>query len=326
MAGTVLNRGVDPSWRRDDILAWLLAGDPAIRWQVGRDLQRSPRDSWQAEQEKVGTEGWGAHLLSFQDRTGRWTPRLYGYKWISTTYSLVLLRRLGLPAGDQRAVGPCRLFLDEALQDDGGINTSTVQQQGEDCITGMVLALLSWFDVADERRERLVDFLLTSQMADGGWNCEAYRGAVHSSFHTTTSVLEGLREYAVARGRHSAETELVERRGQEFLLEHRLFRSHRTGEVVDKRMLMLSFPPRWKHDILRSLDYFRSASAPTDPRLGDAMEVLVGKRRRDGTWPLQHRHPGRTWFEMEKPGRPSRWNTLRALRVLDWWQHGSSDS
>lgn len=156
-------------------------------------------------------------------------------------------------------------------------------------------------------------------MTDGGWNCEWDRGASHSSFHTTTTVLEGLREYSHAGGERSLETEGAENRGQEFLLEHRLYRSHRTGKVVDGKMLMLSFPPRWKHDILRGLDYFWSANAPTDERLTNAAEVLVGKQRKDGTWPLQHRHPGRTWFEMEKPGQPSRWNTLRALRALNWW-------
>ncbi len=157
-------------------------------------------------------------------------------------------------------------------------------------------------------------------MADGGWNCEWDRGAVHGSFHTTTSVLEGLREYGVAGGARAAETEAAEQRGREFLLVHRLFRSHRTGEVVDERMLRLSFPPRWRHDVLRCLDYFRSANAPKDERLTDAIGVLVAKRRADGRWPLQQRHPGRTWFEMEEVGGPSRWNTLRALRVLTWWE------
>lgn len=310
----------------DDTIAWLLKGDPAIRWQVIRDLLGEPARAWQTEQRRVATEGWGAQLLRFQDGSGRWTPRLYGYKWISTTYSMVLLRRLGLPERDPRALRSCDLFLQEGLFEDGGINISNAQQRSEMCVTGMVLALFSWFDVADGGRESLVEFLLAHQLADGGWNCEWDRGATHSSFHTTTNVLEGLREYSFAGGPRSGETDAAEAQGREFLLEHRLFRSHRTGVVVDEKMLRLSFPPRWKHDVLRSLDYFRSAVVPPDPRLSDAVEVLLGKRRKDGSWPLQQRYSGRTWFEMEKPGRPSRWNTLRAHRVLNWWQQGSSGS
>lgn len=306
----------------DEVVTWLLDGDPAIRWQVMRDLEARPAQEWQAEQARVAQEGWGAKLLDFQDEDGRWTRKLYGYKWISTTYSMVLLRRLGLPPDDARAARGCRLFLDEGLWRDGGINVSTSQERSECCVTGMVLGLVSWFQFDDPRAERLVNFLLTAQLADGGWNCEWDRGGSHSSLHTTTNVLEGLREYAVAAGSRSGETGDAEARGREFLLEHRLFRSHRTGEIVDPRMLRLSFPPRWRHDILRSLDYFRTAGAVHDERLRDAVEILRGKRRRDGRWPLQQRYPGRVWFEMEQVGQPSRWNTLRARRVLDWWDLG----
>lgn len=300
-----------------DVPAWLLAGDPAIRWQVMRDLHDEPPAVWRPEQARIATEGWGARLLSFQDEHGRWTSRLYGYKWISTTYSLVLLRRMGL-SPIPMAVRACRLFLDEAQREDGGIDISASLRGSETCVSGMVLALLAWFQVDDPRRERLVDYLLAEQMPDGGWNCEP--GGNHSSFHTTTSVLEGLREYAAAAGSRLADTEQAETRGREFLLEHRLVCSHTTGGVVDPRMLRLSFPPRWRHDVLRCLDYFQSAGAPRDDRLRDAIEVVASKRRRDGRWPLQQRYPGRTWFEMEKVGEPSRWNTLRALRVFRWWQ------
>lgn len=303
----------------DDVLAWLLDGDPAIRWQVMRDLQGQPAIRWRAEQARVAREGWGAKLLGFQDEEGRWTPRLYGYKWISTTYSMVLLRRLGLPSDDSRAARSCQLFLDEGLWHDGGINLSTAQRRSECCVTGMVLGLLAWFRFHDPRRERLVDFLLAAQLADGGWNCEWDRGGTHSSFHTTISVLEGLREYAAADGARAQDTVEAEARGRTFLLEHRLFRSHRTGEVVDPKMLRLSFPPRWRHDILRGLDYFRATGAARDERLQDAIDVLEKKQRADGRWPLQQRYPGRTWFEMEQVGEPSRWNTLRARRVLIWW-------
>lgn len=302
-----------------DPVDWLMTGDPAIRWQTMRDLMHAPRREWEAERTKVGLEGWGRQLLDFQDETGRWTPKLYGYKWISTTYSMVLLRRMGLPPRHPAALRACALFLDEGLWSDGGINLSTAQRRSETCITGMVLALLCWFDHEDERRERLVGYLVEQQLDDGGWNCERHRGASHSSLHTTITVLEALREYAFASGRSAEATEAAEAEGRLFLLDHRLFRSHRTGEVIDPRMTRLSFPPRWRHDVLRGLDYFRSADGERDNRLDDGIDAVMSKRRADGTWPLQQRYAGRTWFEMERVGHPSRWNTLRALRVLDWW-------
>lgn len=293
-----------------------MEGDPSLRWQVLRDLENVSESVWSAEQKRVATEGWGARLLGHQDENGRWTPRLYGKKWISTTYSMVLLRRLGLPAGDPRAVRSCLLFFEEGLSADGGMHfSSSKNARSEACITGMVLAFLCWFRVDDVRRERLVDYLLANQLADGGWNCR--HRADHSSFHTTTTVLEAWREYAEAAGPRVAEAEAAEARGREFMLRHRLFKSHRTGEVVDKRMLGLSFPPRWHHDVLRGLDYFWSAKSLDDDRLEDAIEAVQGKQRKDGRWPLQQRWRGETWFEMETVGEPSRWNTLRAMRVFE---------
>jgi hypothetical protein len=305
-----------------EVTDWLLEGDPSIRWQVMRDLLRRPSKDWRREQARVAADGWGARLLGFQDESGRWTARFYGYKWISTTYSMTLLRRLGLPAGDPRALRACEIILDEGRRPDGGIDPSTSLHRSEACVSGMVLGLLAWFGSDDERREQLVAYLLAEQMPDGGWNCERPQGATHSSFHTTVNVLEGLREYAAADGAHRADAEEAEAGGREFLLQHRLYRSHTTGDIVDSKMLRLSFPPRWRYDVLRSLDYFRSADAEPDERLTDAIEIVLGKRRSNGTWPLQQRYAGRTWFEMEPVGEPSRWNTLRALRVLDWWGDG----
>lgn len=215
---------------REEITEWLMAGDPAIRWQVLRDLLDAPEEHWRAEQARVATNGWGAQLLSHQHSDGRWTARLYGKKWISTTYSMTLLRRIGLPP-DPRVLRTCHLFLDEALRPDGGIDLSVTTGRSETCLAGMVLGLVSWFAVDDLRREKLVEYLLNAQLPDGGWNCQR----------------------------------------------------DRTLEVVDPKMLRLMFPPRWRHDILRSLE-----------------------------------HAGQTWFEMEQVGRPSRWSTLRCLGVLDW--------
>lgn len=198
--------------------------------------------------------------LAQQDDSGRWTPRLYGQKWTSTTRSMVLWR-LGLPARHPGAARACQLFL-EGLWQDGRINLSATQHRSETCITAMVLGLLAWFDSGGTGHDRLVDYLLAEQLPDGGWNCQRDRGATHGSFQTTINVLEGLRAYAERRGARHEVTAEAEADGREFLLGHRLFRSHRTGAVVDPKMTRLSFPPSWRYDVLRALDHFRSADAP----------------------------------------------------------------
>ena len=306
----------------DRVLAWLLKGDPAIRWQVARDLLHLPAREWRAQQARVAREGWGARILARQDKTGRWTRRLYGQKWISTTYSLVLLRQCGLPNEEPRAQKSCLLFLEEGLWHDGGINVSTTLGRSEMCVSGMVLGLLSWFRVKDPRREDIVAYILRNQMEDGGWNCRL--GATHSSFHTTINVLEGLRDYVDAHGLRSGEVRQAEARGREFFLAHRLYRSHRTGRIVHSAMTRFSFPPRWHHDVLRTLDYFRASEAAHDERLEDPIGLVLERRTSAGSWLLQNRHPGTTFFELETVGKPSRWNTLRALRVLKWFERSKA--
>jgi hypothetical protein len=296
-----------------------MAGDPAIRWLTMRDLLAAPPAAWKPERAEVAQRGWGARILAHQDSSGRWTPRIYGKKWISTTYSLALLRRFGLPPRDSRAVRSCGLLLDEGLWHDGGINVSAGLKRSETCVTGMVLGVVAWFCAHDPRHEDLVGYLLREQMDDGGWNCERYRGATHSSFHTTVNVLEGLREYVGAGGPRAYEVAQAEARAREFFLMHRLYRSHRTGEIVHPAFTRFSFPPRWHHDVLRALDYFQASGASYDERLEDPLELVRKRRGKDGCWVLQNRHPGQTFFELEQVGEPSRWNTLRALRVLLWW-------
>jgi hypothetical protein len=306
-----------------DVTQWLLDGDPAIRWQTLRDVVGAPKNSVERERQKVARAGWGARLLAKQESDGRWAGGmsgdggLYHPKWISTTYTMLLLRDFGLPVANPQARRACTLLLDEGVQRDGGINYDW--NQSETCVTGMVLSILSAFEYGDDRLDTVADYLLEEQMPDGGWNCRRRRGATHSSVHTTISALEGLRYYESLRRRKVAAVRAAQRRGREFLLVHRLFRSHRTGEIIKPIFLRFSFPPRWHYDILRALDYFQAVKAPRDPRLADAIEIVRNERIKDGRWPLQNSYKGKTYFEMERVGAPSRWNTLRALRVLKWW-------
>jgi len=298
---------------------WLLRGDPSVRWQTLRDLAGARREKWTRERQRVCREGWGKRLLARQEPSGMWGGGMYTPKWISTTYTMLLLRRLGLSPTHPQARTACRLLLEKGLRSDGGIDFSPARGHSETCETGLILSVLAYFRYPDERVDRLAEHLLGQQMADGGWNCQSYRGARHSSFHTTISVLEGLLEYRRLYPRRFPRADQAQAGGREFLLQHRLFHSSTTGAVVKPAMTRFSFPPRWHYDVLRGLDHFQTAGAERDERLQDAIGLVYKKRCDDGRWLLQNRHPGKTFFEMEKPGRPSRWNTLRALRVLRWW-------
>jgi hypothetical protein len=299
---------------------WLLEGDPAIRWQTLADLCGADAQTVARERARVAEKGWGARLLALQDPGGTWAGGLYTPKWTSTTYTLLLLRSLGLPAGNEQALAGCRLLLDAGLFRDGGINLwRKTYKNSETCVTGMTLSVSAFFGLRDPRLEMLAGYLLNEQMRDGGWNCRRFRGATHSSFHTTISVLEALLDYQRLDPPCRAELGEAQSRGREFLLRHRLFRSHRTGEVVDPVMTRLAFPARWHYDILRALDNFREADAERDPRLEEAVGIVRKKEQPDGRWTLPRGYPGHVFFELEKAGEPSRWNTLRAVRVLRWW-------
>jgi hypothetical protein len=235
---------------------------------------------------------------------------------------MLLLRDFGLPANNRQARKACTLLLDDGFQPDGGINYGTWAKwirRGETCVTGMVLSLLSYFEYDDERLDTIAHHLLEQQMPDGGWNCQRPNGATHASMHTTISVLEGLRFYEVHRGHQVRAVRAAQRHGREFLLVHRLFRSHRTGNIIKPEFTRFAFPPRWHYDILRALDYFQTVNAPRDQRLAEAIDIVRSSQREDGRWSLQHSYKGKTYFELERVGMPSRWNTLRAMRVLKWW-------
>jgi hypothetical protein len=302
----------------------LLDADPAIRWQALRDLTDAPAEVVAAERARVATEGWGARLLAARDPDGQWMggacfpgrgdpPEDGSQPWTSTLPAMMELYDYGLdPAtGTAREMtslvaANCRWEYDDMPFFDGEV---------EPCINGRTVTLGAYFG-ADV--DGIVTRLLDDQLDDGGWNCWTEMGATVSSFDSTICVLEGLLEHERASG-GSVELAASRRRGEEYLLERSLFRRRSTGEVAVEAWLAFSFPTRWHHDVLRGLEYFRTADV-RDPRLGEAVELVRSKRQDDGTWLLENTHPGAVHFELEDgDGRPSRWNTLRALRVLDWW-------
>lgn len=305
--------------RTDGVVDWLLEGDPAIRWQVLRDLTQAPQAQVDAERQRVAAAGWGARLLDLQDADGRWAGALYSPKWTSTTYTLLMLHWLGLPRGHPQALAGCRQLWDGASYYAGGLNLAKSIHQPETCITAMLVLLASSFRYADERTDPAVDWLLAQQLHDGGWNCETIRsGSQHGSFHTSISTLDALLEYQAAGGGIPVADAMAD--GRRFFLEHRLWHSRCTGAEVDRAFRRFPFPPQWHFDVLRGIEHFWRVDAPRDARLQAGIDVVHRAQRRDGTWPLHRGYPGRTWFRMEEAG-PSRWATLRACRVLDWWDH-----
>ena len=326
-------------------LDWLLHSDPSLRWQVLQDLAGAPPEVVAAERARVAAEGWGARLLALRDDDGQWAGGAYfpaqgdpsdadgsedavddessdlgPQPWTATTYSLLLLRDFGIDPESEPMRRTVDLVRENCRWEEGG--QPYFDGEVEPCINGMTVVLGAYFD---QDVDGVVSRLLSDQLTDGGWNCWAESGAVVSSAATTINVLEGLLAHERATG-GSPESVEARRRGEEYLLERGLFRRKSTGEVIDPAWLMFSFPTRWYYDVLRALEYFRSAGDAPDPRLAEAVELLRTKRQSDGTWLLENTHPGKIHFAVDDgDGRPSRWNTLRALRVLDWYEHGSGD-
>lgn len=338
------------------VLDWLLDSDPSVRWQVLRDLTGAPADVVAAERARVATEGWGAWLLALRDEDGQWAHGAYfpaqgggsagrdcdagetqadapanhtepvghdarddgGQPWTATTYSLLQLRDFGVDPQNEKMRRTVALVRDNCRWEEGG--QPYFSGEVEPCINGMAVGLGAYFG---QDVDGVVARLVSEQLDDGGWNCWAENGAVVSSIATTINVLEGLLAHEQATG-GSADFIAARRRGEEYLLERRLFRRRSTGDVIDPAWLEFTFPTRWHYDVLRALEYFRSAGGPPDPRLAEAIGLLRSKQQPDGTWLLENTHPGQTHFELEDgDGRPSRWNTLRALRVLQWYGNGA---
>lgn len=308
-----------------NLLDWLLDSDPAIRWQVLRDLVHAPADVVAAERARVATEGWGARLLELQGEDGQWAggacfparsfnwrAENQGQPWLSTLPTLQLLHDFGIDPSCDRVRRAVERVREGCRWEHAG--QPFFSGEVEPCINGRTVTLGTYFD---QDVDRVVARLVGEQLADGGWNCEAENGSVRSSFATTINVLEGLLAHERATG-GSAESNAARRRGEEYLLERKLFRRKSTGEVVDPAWLQFSFPIRWHYDVLRALEYFRSTGEAPDSRMGEAIDLLRSKRQPDGTWLLENTHPGKVHFQLEAGDGPSRWNTLRALRVLEW--------
>lgn len=302
-----------------DVTAWLLDADPAIRWQVMRDLTDAPADEVAAERARVAAEGWGARLLALQGDDGQWGGGTYSPKWISTTYTLLLLRLLGLdPTSDAARAAVERVRAGVSWRGRG--ERPYFAGERETCVNSMVLALAAYFGVTGADTDRLTRHLLGERLEDGGWNCRAPLRSHRSSFHTTILGLEAMLEVERSIG-PSPEIATARAGGEAYLLERHLFRSRSTGEVVDPVWRLFSFPPQWHYDVLRGLEYFRSTGAPPDERCAEAIDLVRRRRQADGRWLLQHTHRAKTHFRMEDgDGAPSRWNTLRALRVLRWYE------
>jgi hypothetical protein len=294
-------------------LKWLLDSDPAIRWQVMRDLTDEPPAAIAAERSRVATQGWGSRLLARQSPAGTWGGSKEDERLLITFYTLVVLKDLGLePSSKQARKMTARV---EKLRFKWHNNRAFFDGETEPCINGRILALGAYFKTPNHA---LANQLLSEQLEDGGWNCEAPQSR-RSSFHTTICVLEGLLEYQRA-GRKSAAITAARKRADNYLLERRMFRSLRSGEMVDRRWLRFSFPTFWHYDVLRGLDYLRDAGIKPDYRIREAIEIVMKRRHQNGRWPLNLRHPERIPLQMETAvGSASRWNTLRALRVLHWY-------
>ncbi|GAB3127648.1 prenyltransferase/squalene oxidase repeat-containing protein [Glaciibacter psychrotolerans] len=307
------------------VIDWLLDSDPAIRWQVMRDLLDAPSAQVEIERSRVATHGWGAQILSLQSLDGKWDGGTYrpGWAddskpffdaWTSTTFALQQLTDFGLDPADSRAQTALARVRDNVRWE--ATDTLFFEGETEPCINGLALTIGSYFG---QDMHSILERLVTTALPDGGWNCWAQYGARGSSFSTTINVLEGLLAAERASGTSAAAT-TARRSGEDYLLERGLMRRLSTGRLVDPRFTMFSYPTRWYYDTLRALDYFRSTGQMPDQRCAEAVQLLIDRRDADGRWRLENTHQGPTHLDFgEQEGAPSRWITLHAMRVLRWW-------
>ena len=296
------------------VIEWLLAGDPAVRWQVMRDLLGAPAVDWERERARTVENGWVAEMLGRQGADGEWPNG----RWTASTWTLLLLVACGIPPGHAAGQKPLERLLERHLPQGPDTDPMYLLRRVDLCHLGFWLGLGAHFIPCDERLQPLGAAVLAAQYADGGWNCQMrnYPDRKHSSFNTTFNVLENLRIAEEQRVVSKSAVRAAETRAVEFMLAHRLYRSDKTGAVISDRFTRLTYPWYWHYTVLRALDYLRLTPAIHDSRLDDPIELLISQQNRSGRWPLRGRIPGTPLVDMEKPGTDSRWNTLRALRIL----------
>jgi len=298
----------------NDTIEWLIDGDPVIQWQTMRELLHEPEIAWQAERRRIPECGWGKGFIEALRPDGNWPPG----RWTDTVWTLLVIMDCGMLPDQPQILAAAQKFIDRNLTPEHAVDEKWLTTRMDLCHLGFWLRIGAYFLGPDPRFENLASFILRMQMEDGGWNCRRrnYPKTHHGSFHTTFNVLEGL-SAARDAGILSQDTfRQSEARALEFMLVHRLYRSDKTGEIIDERFTHLTFPSHWHYTFLRALDYMRNCPEISDPRLSDPISLLERRRDKNGRWPVEKRIPGTTLFDMEKPGGESRWNTLRALRVL----------
>lgn len=301
-----------------EIINWLLKGDVSIQYQTQRDLLQNKKNSLQ---KRIETEGWGAMFLSCRNVKGHWGKAFYSPKWTSTHYTLLDLKNLGIAPTNKLVKKSLQLIFKNEKGPDGGLRPIGLNKRSDVCLNGMALNYSAYFRVPEKDLKSLIDFILSEKMSDGGFNCQLHRkGAVHSSLHSTLSVLEGISEYE-KNGYTYRLNELIaiKKTANEFILMHHLFRSDKTGEIIHPNFLKFYYPTRWYYDVLKAMDYFQATNTPYDKRMQEALEHIRSKRNKEGVWNLVSAHPGLRHFDMEQAGKASRWNTLRALRVLKYY-------
>lgn len=305
---------------KEEIITWLLDSDPAIRWQVMKDVQDTEESIYTQERQKLVEEGWCAKLLRLQDKDGLWSGSLYNGKWISTTYTLYLLKIFGLSPFNDQALAACDQLFTQGTYNQREISFSRNQKLQDLGVTGLILSMCCYFGYHQELLHTIVEYLVNQQCEEGNWLPNNSEASAAYTFETTLIVLEGLLQY---RKRYSTANSLpanVGAKGQEYLLKHNLYLDD--GKAIKSKWISFSFPPYWFYDVLTVLDYFQRFGKNKDKRIQTGIDLVVEKRNKEGTWNLGSRHPGKTYFEMERSREPSKWNTLRALRVLKWWNNG----
>ncbi|HPO64116.1 MAG TPA: hypothetical protein PK762_13640 [Candidatus Kapabacteria bacterium] len=301
---------------KNETIDWLLTGDSSIRWQVMQDFLDYDEKKVNQEREKVSETGWGKILLENQDEDGKWAKSLYDHKWISTTYTLYLLKELGILPNGQTQKGCFQLF-ENGIYNNEEIRFSRKQLLRDNAVTGFVLGILSYFKYKDERLHNIAEFLSKNQNDNGTWHYDNKEGADKYEFETTLLILKGFFSYQKYFPNPLNLNQFIEK-SHNFLLNHNLYLDKSENKPIKKEWLLFSYPNYWHYDILTALDYFREINLKSESLI-NAIEFIQKKQNKDGTWNLQNKHKGLTYFEMEEVGKPSRWNTLRALRILKWW-------